>query len=176
MSWFALQQELCCCIASRSSLKLKGVLICSLDALQLAVSQHLSTPQPAKGRRSLTVDKLSLEEGERPAFGPFPASRTHTHRPACLGVAHKGQDIQGGKVPGAKLVLRGLQFPGEKLAEVFLPLLIPVQMCPYPHPHLLRFPTCPGSPWLPFPLLRGRPWRGPNAPAHPFIQAASRKR
>lgn len=153
MPQFALQRELCCYIPSQNSLELKGVLIGSLRALQLALSRHLCTPHPATGSGSLAVNKLSLEEGERPVFGPFPARGTQTHRPTCLGNAHEGQDIQGGKVPGAKLMVQVLWFPGEKLAEVFLPLLIPTQKCPYPHPHRLCFTRCPGSPWLPFPVL-----------------------
>ena len=60
------------------------------------------------GSGSLTVNKLSLEEGEEPVFGPFPARGTHTHRPPCLGNAHEGRDIQGGKVPGAKIMLQVL--------------------------------------------------------------------
>lgn len=108
MPWFALQQELCCCVPSRNSLELKGVLIHSLDALQLTVTSHLSTPHPAMGIRSLMVNKLSLEKDEGPVFGPFPASGMHTHRSTCLDNAREGQDIQGGKVPGAKLMLQVL--------------------------------------------------------------------
>lgn len=131
MPLFALRQELCCCVPSPKSLELKRVLVLPRSGLHLTGSWRLCTPHRAMGSRSPVVDKLSLEEGE---FGPFPASGTHTHRPTCLGDAHVGWDFQGGKVPGAKLMLQVLQFPGENPSEMFLLLPIPTRTPPCPRP------------------------------------------